>query len=149
IGDALARLFRFLGNRVITDNHLGDWGTQFGMLLFGYKNLRDEEAYRKNPVRELARLYIEVRKLAETFGILQVGFDKLLDKAAFQADPIRELARVYVRVLGRRRSGSDEEDEEKQPNPISEAYRLETAKLHAGDPENVCLWQQFMPVCLE
>src|SRR5262249_30565288 len=33
IGDALARLLRFLGHNVITDNHLGDWGTQFGMLL--------------------------------------------------------------------------------------------------------------------
>ncbi|NBU76604.1 MAG: arginine--tRNA ligase, partial [Planctomycetes bacterium] len=34
LGDALARLFRFLGHEVITDNHLGDWGTQFGMLLY-------------------------------------------------------------------------------------------------------------------
>ncbi len=42
IGDALARLLRFLGHRVITDNHLGDWGTQFGMLLYGYKHFRDE-----------------------------------------------------------------------------------------------------------
>ncbi|HZT79194.1 MAG TPA: arginine--tRNA ligase, partial [Gemmataceae bacterium] len=45
IGDALARLLRFLGHRVVTDNHLGDWGTQFGMLLYGYKHFRDEEAF--------------------------------------------------------------------------------------------------------
>src|SRR5262249_11204064 len=37
IGDSLARLFRFLGHKVIADNHLGDWGTQFGILLYGYK----------------------------------------------------------------------------------------------------------------
>src|SRR6266581_9201601 len=37
LGDALARLLRLLGHRVITDNHLGDWGTQFGMLLAGWK----------------------------------------------------------------------------------------------------------------
>ena len=58
IGDALARLLRFLGHTVITDNHLGDWGTQFGMLLYGYKNFRDEAAFAADPVRELARLYV-------------------------------------------------------------------------------------------
>src|SRR5207302_6095536 len=63
IGDALTRLLRFLGHTVITDNHLGDWGTQFGILLYGYKNLLDKEGYKKDPVRELSRVYIEVRKL--------------------------------------------------------------------------------------
>ncbi len=57
IGDALARLLRFLGHEVIGDNHLGDWGAQMGMILWGWKNHRDEEAYRENPVAELARLY--------------------------------------------------------------------------------------------
>ena len=63
IGDALARLLRFLGHTVITDNHLGDWGTQFGMLLYGYKHFRDEAAFEADPVRELARLYVQVREL--------------------------------------------------------------------------------------
>ena len=40
IGDAIARILRFLGHTVITDNHLGDWGTQFGMLIYGYRNYR-------------------------------------------------------------------------------------------------------------
>ncbi len=62
IGDALVRMLRFLGHTVVGDNHLGDWGTQFGILLHGYKNFRDEVAFQKDPVRELARLYIEVRK---------------------------------------------------------------------------------------
>ena len=39
IGDSLTRLLRFLGHRVVTDNHIGDWGTQFGMLIFGFKRL--------------------------------------------------------------------------------------------------------------
>src|SRR5579871_2765059 len=63
IGDALARLFRFLGHAVITDNHLGDWGTQFGILLYGYKHYRNEEAIRSDPVREMARLYVLLRNL--------------------------------------------------------------------------------------
>jgi arginyl-tRNA synthetase len=109
IGDALARLFRFLGHHVVTDNHLGDWGTQFGMLLYGYKHLLNKEAYAKDPVRELARLYLAVRALSK----------------------------------------KGDEDDEDATDPVAEACRQETAKLHAGDPENVALWQRFMPSCLE
>ena len=65
IGDALCRVLRFLGHKVISDNHIGDWGTQFGMILYGYKNFLDAEAYRQNPVEELARLYRLVRKLMD------------------------------------------------------------------------------------
>jgi arginyl-tRNA synthetase len=65
IGDALARTLRFVGHRVIGDNHIGDWGTQFGMLIFGYKHLLDPQAYRQDPVGELARLYRQVNKLLE------------------------------------------------------------------------------------
>jgi arginyl-tRNA synthetase len=108
IGDSLARIFRFLGHNVITDNHLGDWGTQFGILLYGYKHFRNEEALRTDPIRELARIYLHVRGLMK-----------------------------------------EEEDEaaEASADPVSEAARQETAKLHAGDPENLQLWQSFLPWC--
>ena len=56
IGDALCRTLRFLGHRVISDNHLGDWGTQFGMIIYGYKHFRDETAYAAKPIVELSRL---------------------------------------------------------------------------------------------
>src|SRR6185437_7460841 len=54
---------RSTGHTVITDNHLGDWGTQFGMLIHGYRNYLDVAAYQADPVRELARLYLHVRSL--------------------------------------------------------------------------------------
>ena len=57
IGDCLARVSRFLGHRVITDNHIGDWGTQFGMLIVGWKKFRDDVALGKDPMAELERLY--------------------------------------------------------------------------------------------
>jgi arginyl-tRNA synthetase len=57
IGDSLARINAALGYRVIRDNHLGDWGSQFGMILWGWKNARDESNYEVDPVGELARLY--------------------------------------------------------------------------------------------
>ncbi|MCP5516199.1 MAG: arginine--tRNA ligase [Verrucomicrobiales bacterium] len=57
LGDALARTFRLLGHRVITDNHIGDWGTQFGMLLVGWKTLLDPAALERDPIAELERIY--------------------------------------------------------------------------------------------
>ena len=65
IGDALSRILRFHGHLVITDNHLGDWGTQFGMILWGWKRCRDEAAYEENPTQELGRIYRLVRKVVD------------------------------------------------------------------------------------
>ena len=110
IGDALVRILRFLGHAVIGDNHLGDWGLQFGILIHGYKHFRDEAAFQTDPVRELARLYVHINKL----------FKK-----------------------------ADDDDEGPTDDPLKKACQEETAKLHAGDPENVALWTQFMPACLE
>jgi arginyl-tRNA synthetase len=107
IGDALSRLLNFLGHHVVRDNHLGDWGLQFGMLIHGCKHSRDE--------------------------------------AALAADPVRELARLYKLVHAQMKSDEDDEGND----PVSIACRQETARLHAGDPENVRLWHMFMPWCLE
>lgn len=65
IGDSLYRTLQFLGHNVIGDNHLGDWGTQFGMILYGYRHFRRAEAYQSNPVDELARLYRLVNRLVD------------------------------------------------------------------------------------
>jgi arginyl-tRNA synthetase len=102
IGESLARILTAVGHRVIRDNHLGDWGSQFGMILWGWKNHRDESAFAANPVHELSRLYRLVQQ------------------------KIKEGA-----------------------EGVEEATRAETAKLHAGDPENRALWTRFMPECLK
>jgi arginyl-tRNA synthetase len=121
IGDALTRLLRFLGHTVITDNHLGDWGTQFGMLIYGYRNFLDPAAYAKDPVRELARLYVEVRN---------------------QID--REVSDLEIA-----RHVFSEDDLEAHNSATSVQCQSETAKLHSGDSENLALWHEFMPHCLE
>src|ERR1051325_2323837 len=54
IGDSLYRIFDALGHNVVRDNHLGDWGSQFGMILWGWKHERNEGAYHDDPVGELA-----------------------------------------------------------------------------------------------
>ena len=57
IGDALQRILRLLGHRVISDNHIGVWGTQFGTLLLGWKQMLDRAALDLDPIAELERLY--------------------------------------------------------------------------------------------
>lgn len=57
IGDALVRMLRFAGHTVIGDNHLGDWGTQFGLLIVGMREWGSEEGLRKFPIFELERVY--------------------------------------------------------------------------------------------
>jgi arginyl-tRNA synthetase len=123
IGDALCRTLRFLGHRAISDNHIGDWGTQFGMIIYGWRHLRDEAAYAENPVRELARLYRLVRRL--------VDFHASEDPEKRQ----KELADADFATLT-------------AAHPqIGAAVLAETAKLHSGDEENLRLWQEFLPHC--
>lgn len=57
IGEAICRLLAFTGARVIRDNHLGDWGTQFGKLIYGYKRWADPKALETDAIEELERLY--------------------------------------------------------------------------------------------
>ena len=65
IGDAVKRLYNFLGYHTVADNHIGDWGTQFGKLIIGYRKWLDKEAYEKNPIEELERVYVEFSKESE------------------------------------------------------------------------------------
>ncbi|MFZ1221563.1 MAG: arginine--tRNA ligase [Chthoniobacterales bacterium] len=64
LGDALARIGSFLGHDVIRDNHIGDWGTQFGMVIYGWKNLLDRAALERHPIDELVRIYKETNARA-------------------------------------------------------------------------------------
>jgi arginyl-tRNA synthetase len=65
LGDSLARIATFLGHEVIRDNHIGDWGTQFGMVIYGWKNLLDRAALARDPIAELVRIYKTANELSK------------------------------------------------------------------------------------
>lgn len=65
IGQALANLYHETGYSVIKDNHLGDWGTQFGSLIYAYKQWGDEKKIEENPIGELKDLYVRFHQLVE------------------------------------------------------------------------------------
>jgi arginyl-tRNA synthetase len=66
LGDCLARILRLLGHSVVSDNHIGDWGTQFGKLLVGWKSHLDSERLRADPIGEMERLYKRVNAECES-----------------------------------------------------------------------------------
>ena len=175
LGNALYRVAKFLGHHVLGDNHIGDWGTQFGMILFGYKNFLDRVAFDSAPVTELARQYRLVSQLsgyhdaktelpkAEARLDQLVGEvaaaetnlpkgDKLAEKALKKlrtdtADVREQIASLKKQIEAVESSPSVKSLADAHPQ-IAELARLETAKLHAADEENTRLWNQFVPQCL-
>lgn len=176
IGDALYRTLRFMGHHVISDNHLGDWGTQFGMIIYGYKHFRDDAAYAAHPVRELGRLYKLIHQLIE----YREALEQLPERERWLQDRRQELSvneesqrqRADDKSLKRearelRKQVSEIEEQcqtlrgkiaavEQDPTlaalarehaDIDQAVLAETARLHAGDAENAALWHKFLPHC--
>ncbi len=66
VGDALFRLLKSQGYKTESDTHLGDWGTQFGLLLLAYKKYGDFSVIEKNPIDELNKLYVQINTEIES-----------------------------------------------------------------------------------
>ena len=177
LGNSLEKTLRHLGHRVISDNHIGDWGTQFGMIIYGYKHFRNEDAYQQAPVEELARLYRLVNQLCD-YQTLTKELPQLETSLAEQQQVVANLQmqttaapknQDLARDLKKARTELAEKEEAlssakkkidavrqdarlgdlAQAHPqIVELSRLETAKLHGNDPENLQLWNEFIPPCL-
>lgn len=65
IGSSLYKIFNFLGYKAVGINHLGDYGTQFGKLIYAYRTWGDEETVKKEGLKELTRLYVKFHEEAE------------------------------------------------------------------------------------
>ncbi len=176
IGDAICRTLRFAGHRVTSDNHIGDWGTQFGMIIYGYRNFVDDAAYQRDPVAELSRLYKLVNQLSD-YHESKTKLPKLeseleqkraeLQTQEAAADPtdkkakkalkglqkqiadLREsVASATIKVAAVEAHPSLQAAAEAHPD-IARQARVETSKLHAGDADNQKLWDEFLPACLK
>ncbi|MEM9073400.1 MAG: arginine--tRNA ligase [Myxococcota bacterium] len=78
IGWSLVKLLRVVGHKVIGDNHLGDWGTQFGLLIVGTREWGDPEAMKKDAIGELERVYkLASKKAKEDDAFAQSARDEL------------------------------------------------------------------------
>ncbi len=66
IGQAIYNIYKFLDYKTIGDNHLGDWGTHFGKLIYAYKNFADKKKIQKNFIKEITKLYVDFNQQAKT-----------------------------------------------------------------------------------
>ena len=178
IGASLAAVLRFAGHRVITDNHIGDWGTQFGMIIYGWRHFRDEAAYQDDPVNELARLYRLVRRLMDYHQARarleplagQISRqqselacqrdaataedqkpDKKTKKALRRLESALEKSRQELEELEAKVAAVDSNGRlsklAAEHTEVGSAVLAETAKLHAGNEDNLRLWREFLPAC--
>lgn len=125
VGDAICHVLKAVGYRVIADNHLGDWGTQFGKLIVAYRRWLDAEALARSPLDELVRLYQKfVAEEKEQAGVQEI--------VPVQAD-----------------SDVEEEQEQDGATPLLREARAELVRLQQGDPENLALWKEFVRISLQ
>lgn len=111
IGRALYNMYKFLGYNTIGINHLGDWGTQFGKLIEGYKRFGNEYNLEENPIDKLTEIYVRINELCkEDESVLddcRNNFKKLEDGdeyctqvwQKFKNLSLKEFQRIYD-VLG-------------------------------------------------
>ena len=125
IGDALQRTLRLLGHRVISDNHIGDWGTQFGMLIFAWNFesfFENDPANLPDPIAEFERVYKIVSRACEGDA---GSLDYIRKKFSFRADVSQE--------------------------PFDEKIALQKAKeelvkLQAGHEQNLQIWRRLIAI---
>lgn len=107
IGAALYNIYKYLGYNTIGINHLGDYGTQFGKLIEGYKRWGNEYNIDENPIEELMKIYVRINDLCkedesvleacrENFKLLEEG-DKYCTELweKFRAVSLKEFQRIY------------------------------------------------------
>ena len=107
IGSALYKIYKFLGYNTIGINHLGDYGTQFGKLIEGYKRWGTEYDIENDPIKELTKIYVRINELCkedesvleacrDNFRKLEEGDEycvELWDK--FKEYSLKEFQRIY------------------------------------------------------
>lgn len=133
LGDAIKRLVKFQGYKVLSDTHVGDWGTQFGLLIAAYKKWGNKKIVEANPLEELEKLYVEYnRAMEEDPGLREIGkreFAKLET-----GDPEnRELWKWFNRVSMRKL------------HAMSRLLALEKFELHLGES----FYEDKMPAVLD
>jgi arginyl-tRNA synthetase len=121
IGHAIYSLFKSQGYRMVGINHLGDWGTQFGKLIYAYQAWGDREKVEKDPIRELLALYVRFHEECRQGQPPPEGEEMAqLDESAPPANPLLE-----------------------------EEARKRFKLLEDGDEEAVALWKWFVQVSLQ
>ena len=98
IGDSIKRILNFLGFKTLADNHIGDWGTQFGKLIVAYKNWLDKKAYEEDPIGELERIYVLFSDKAKKDPALEDEAREELKKLQLGNEDNQELWKEFIDI---------------------------------------------------
>jgi arginyl-tRNA synthetase len=120
IGDALARVFRFLGHEVIAQNHVGDWGTQFGMLTAYMDDVAQGAGETAQVAGDAARGAGDAARGADTAALADLEALYRLAKRRFDADPA-----------------------------FADRAREHVVKLQGGDPRVLALWRRLLDISMQ
>ena len=98
IGDSIKRILNFLGFKTLADNHIGDWGTQFGKLIVAYKNWLDKKAYEEDPIGELERIYVLFSDKAKKDSALEDEAREELKKLQLGNEDNQKLWKEFIDI---------------------------------------------------
>ena len=98
IGDSIKRILNFLGFKTLADNHIGDWGTQFGKLIVAYKNWLDKKAYEEDPIGELERIYVLFSDKAKKDSLLEDEAREELKKLQLGDEDNQKLWKEFIDI---------------------------------------------------
>ena len=160
IGGALYNVYKFLDYNVIGVNHLGDYGTQFGKLIEGYKMWEDEYDIDSNPIDELTKIYIRINELCkQDESVLENcrnNFKKLEDKdpycveiwERFRKLSLKEFQRVYDMLGSKFDSWNGEAFYSDKMNEVKEILE-KTGRLVESEGAKVIELENMAPCIIE
>ena len=137
-GRAAALFYRNAGYRVVTDNHIGDWGTVFGMWVAGFRQFGNEEKLAVGGVEELGRIYVMMRKAlkeeadrgeSELAGEVQEWLLKLEDNDPEAWDYHRKFSEISLRSVTEQMEELDIVFDEN----LGESFYIERGKQMVGE----------------
>jgi len=160
IGNSLYRILSFEGYNCIGINHLGDWGTQFGKLIYAYKKWVDREKLEKEPIKELLRIYVKFHDEAEKDPSLDDEarryFKKLEDGAEeetelwklFRELSLREFQKVYDLLGVKFDSNAGESFYSDKMDAVVEEIDKKGLLVTSNGAQVVMLDEYNMPPCI-
>ena len=111
IGAALVKIYKSLGYNVVGINHLGDFGTQFGYVIEGYKRFGKDYDLTKEPIKKLVEIYVKINEMAKedeaivesarkNFALLEAGDKETVELwERFRSLSLEEYKKIYD-ILG-------------------------------------------------
>lgn len=160
LGSSLYKIFNFLGYHAVGINHLGDYGTQFGKLIYAYKAWGDEKAVEKGGLKELTRLYVKYHEEAETHpemddaarsyfkAIEQKDPEALALFEKFKAMTLKDIEKIYTLLNVKFDSYAGESFYNDKMQPVIDELKEKNLLTESQGAMVVDLEKYDMPPCI-